>query len=542
MIIDFGIAKSAKDEKTLLGDDFAGKLSYASPEQLGLAGKQITDKTDVYALGLVFAEALTADSMKMSGSQAEAVEKRKSPPGISHVPAPYRRLIAAMLDPEPARRPTMEQVVAWEIGRETDDDDGGGGILRTIVLGGAAVATTAVILVGLYFLLVPATVLEPPAEGRIAAREGKVGETYDWTMPDFAYNGDVADLRMRTDDPLPPGLALIPRDRTVTITGTPTAPADTTVEIEATGADDTRATQSVSIVIVAPPNEPPAVADSRAGALQLTAGESVNVRLGSFADDKGPGQISIAATGQVPRGMAIDVPEPGTASLAGTPEGVGSFAFEVVATDGDGASASFPVSGSVSDPVIDPASPLSRLLGLANGTPCFFVRERDIPGDQVGLEAFGQSTDPMAKLDNDFKREFNAEADILGWLVTSFQCRYVDMFAAADPNMFASDAAISVPATARSGSVIRGTVRDGADALLYLVDEGGRTSELRADGRIVGQDLEFDVRLTGRGAQLIVAAVPVTPGALAGARTLQDLLRPSMRGRVRLSVGYVLLE
>src|SRR5699024_1675674 len=57
-IIDFGIARSTTNEGTLIGSGFAGKLNYVSPEQFGLEGGEVTAKSDIYSLGLVFAEAV----------------------------------------------------------------------------------------------------------------------------------------------------------------------------------------------------------------------------------------------------------------------------------------------------------------------------------------------------------------------------------------------------------------------------------------------------------------------------------------------------
>ena len=58
-IIDFGIARSLREgEGTIIGSGFAGKYNYVSPEQLGLAGGEVTYKSDIYSFGLVLAEAL----------------------------------------------------------------------------------------------------------------------------------------------------------------------------------------------------------------------------------------------------------------------------------------------------------------------------------------------------------------------------------------------------------------------------------------------------------------------------------------------------
>ena len=104
-IIDFGIAKSSSSEGTLIGSGFAGKLNYVSPEQLGLAGGDITAKSDIYSLGLVFAEAAMGKPLPMGGSHVEVTEKRKVVPDLSEVPIHIRPLIEWMLQPDPADRP-----------------------------------------------------------------------------------------------------------------------------------------------------------------------------------------------------------------------------------------------------------------------------------------------------------------------------------------------------------------------------------------------------------------------------------------------------
>ncbi len=114
-IIDFGIARSLKPgEGTIIGGGFAGKYNYVSPEQLGLAGGDVTAKSDIYSLGLVLAEALRGRPIDMSGSQLEIIEKRRVVPDLSDIPAAMRPLLTAMLQPLPADRPaSMADVAAW---------------------------------------------------------------------------------------------------------------------------------------------------------------------------------------------------------------------------------------------------------------------------------------------------------------------------------------------------------------------------------------------------------------------------------------------
>jgi serine/threonine-protein kinase len=113
-IIDFGIARSANvGGETLLGGKFAGKYNYVSPEQLGLYGGDVTDRSDIYSLGLVLAAMLLGKPIDMSGSQVDVIDKRRKVPDLSAVDPSFRPLLEAMLQPDPADRPkSMNDVVA----------------------------------------------------------------------------------------------------------------------------------------------------------------------------------------------------------------------------------------------------------------------------------------------------------------------------------------------------------------------------------------------------------------------------------------------
>jgi serine/threonine-protein kinase len=114
-IIDFGIARTLQiGGGTIIGGGFAGKHNYASPEQLGLYGGEVTAKSDIYSLGLVLAEALSGQAIDMSGTQVELVEKRRRPPDLSHIDERMRALLEWMLQPDPAARPeSMTDVAEW---------------------------------------------------------------------------------------------------------------------------------------------------------------------------------------------------------------------------------------------------------------------------------------------------------------------------------------------------------------------------------------------------------------------------------------------
>ena len=111
-LIDFGIAKSTlSGATTVIGDGFAGKYNYASPEQLGLFGGVVTAQSDIYSLGLLMAEALRGRPLDMGHSHVETVERRRAVPALDGVDGRLAPLIGAMLQPAPADRPASMQAV-----------------------------------------------------------------------------------------------------------------------------------------------------------------------------------------------------------------------------------------------------------------------------------------------------------------------------------------------------------------------------------------------------------------------------------------------
>jgi len=104
-IIDFGISKIADPAaKTILGEDFAGKYSFVSPEQLGMFGGQVDARSDIYSLGLVLAAAAAGGALDMGMSPIAVVEARRKVPDLGGVPAELRTDLAAMLQPDPEQR------------------------------------------------------------------------------------------------------------------------------------------------------------------------------------------------------------------------------------------------------------------------------------------------------------------------------------------------------------------------------------------------------------------------------------------------------
>src|SRR4029453_16564872 len=100
-IIDFGIAKTTDVATNVIGSSFAGKVEDASPEQMGLFGKIVDQRSDVYSLGLVLAAAALGRPLGMAETPALAIEVRKRVPDLSALPQALRAELAAMLQPDP---------------------------------------------------------------------------------------------------------------------------------------------------------------------------------------------------------------------------------------------------------------------------------------------------------------------------------------------------------------------------------------------------------------------------------------------------------
>ena len=114
-IIDFGIARAANvGDRTLIGNNFAGKYNFVSPEQLGMMNGEVTGRSDIYSLGLVMAAALRGKALEMGGSPVEVIEKRRAVPDLSGVDEELRPLVESMLQPDPANRPeSIADVAEW---------------------------------------------------------------------------------------------------------------------------------------------------------------------------------------------------------------------------------------------------------------------------------------------------------------------------------------------------------------------------------------------------------------------------------------------
>ena len=122
-ILDFGIGtftqdfKNAEYQTLTLTQEFLGTPNYSAPEQL--RGEPPTQKTDLYAWGLILLECLTGKPVIKGKSIAEVFQQQLMPSHVSMPPAiighPLGDLMRRVLEKNPQRRITSAQLILDEI-------------------------------------------------------------------------------------------------------------------------------------------------------------------------------------------------------------------------------------------------------------------------------------------------------------------------------------------------------------------------------------------------------------------------------------------
>ncbi len=119
-ILDFGIAKIVNQSKQTVqtqGNIVMGTPPYMSPEQCA-GGKGITEKSDVYALGIILYQMLAGRTPFVSDEPGRYIGMHlfKEPPPLASLapetPGPLVELVHAMLAKEAKERPPMSEVAA----------------------------------------------------------------------------------------------------------------------------------------------------------------------------------------------------------------------------------------------------------------------------------------------------------------------------------------------------------------------------------------------------------------------------------------------
>ena len=167
-LIDFGIAKILQEGEGTIIDGFKGKLSYASPEQLGFFGGKIDGRSDFYSLGLVLVAAALGRPMGMGTTVMEAVDARRGFDALpDEIPIGLRSAIAPLLKLDPDDRPEyVDRLFVVPGGIEGATDSGHHPSARAAssrrgatgltgrqvgVFGGVGAALLLVAAIGLYF-------------------------------------------------------------------------------------------------------------------------------------------------------------------------------------------------------------------------------------------------------------------------------------------------------------------------------------------------------------------------------------------------------
>src|SRR5262249_20590219 len=112
VLMDFGIARAA----ALAGktaENVSGTPDYMAPEQV--RGREVDGRADLYSLGCVLYEMLVGERVfaratPMAAALAHAEEL--APPLPARVPERLRRLVARLLEKDPAGRPSSAGEVA----------------------------------------------------------------------------------------------------------------------------------------------------------------------------------------------------------------------------------------------------------------------------------------------------------------------------------------------------------------------------------------------------------------------------------------------
>lgn len=217
-VLDFGLARQAAasggstDSSSLL----AGTLQYMSPEQC--RGEGATNASDIFSLGIVLYELAAgihpfrAESAIDTAHAILHSEPRRPPSGNPAIPSGLHSLLLAMLDKEPARRPSAPDV-ARQLATLSSHPPVRHWRRNGIVAAAAAVILTAALLFWFRDRLFPA---KDPVMTQLTAQVNENRVTAAAISPDgkmlaFAAMGSSVSLRRMSEGitqplPTPPGL------------------------------------------------------------------------------------------------------------------------------------------------------------------------------------------------------------------------------------------------------------------------------------------------------------------------------------------------
>lgn len=112
ILIDFGLARVADDPKITQTGWLLGTPGYLAPEII--YGEEPTTAVDVHAWAATVAYAATGRSPYGKGPSLAIMDRaRRGEHDLTGCPDDLARVLDSALHPEPARRPTLEQLLAW---------------------------------------------------------------------------------------------------------------------------------------------------------------------------------------------------------------------------------------------------------------------------------------------------------------------------------------------------------------------------------------------------------------------------------------------
>ena len=118
MVVDFGVARVAMGSGVTATGDYVGTPRYMAPEQIRNA-RSVDAKADVFALGCILFECLTgarafAETDPVTVIARILFEATPAPSALRpELPPSLDRLVASMLERDPARRCTMDEAKAF---------------------------------------------------------------------------------------------------------------------------------------------------------------------------------------------------------------------------------------------------------------------------------------------------------------------------------------------------------------------------------------------------------------------------------------------
>ena len=345
-LIDFGIARSLQSNSaTIIGDGFAGKYNYVSPEQLGLSGGAVTGKSDIYSFGLVLAEALGGRPIDMKGTTLEILDKRRRVPDLAALPAEFRPVVQAMLQPNPAERPATMAALVASLERKSPargGSSGGGG--RFAALAAAVLILASLAGLGYVFRDDLSSLLGPKSGKPISEPTTTPTPTPTTTPP------KLPPLETPTPTTTPPKL---PPLETPTTTPTPveTPTPVQTPTLEPTPTPTARPPGVEDLIDAKPPTAPAASLDLA----PATVGKAYRADLPAFVDAGGKG-LKLSAEG-LPEGLAFRDKGDGSSEVSGSLKRPGPVNFKVVATNHNGRTAEMTANLAVAPGVVRPPQP-----------------------------------------------------------------------------------------------------------------------------------------------------------------------------------------